>query len=1195
MWATDITYTFNSASWGASDGTGTANWTSGSAGNWVSAQGVQVTTGNTGANATSPTSLSNISKVVVTYSTNATKGTGSISIQVGSGTAKSQSVTKTGGTTDRTLEYSFSPTETGTVKITVNCTQNSIYIRSVKITYSATPKTTAPTIDGGGASTTFTISKDVAITAGEGATIYYTMGDTPADPTTSSTVYESAIHITGSTTIKAIAKKDGEDASTVVSKTFTKVLADNTINVTSTGGTMPSVDRTGGSAVDDWTPTASATSGGTINYAVKSTTNLTQGTDFTFNTSTGKVSFLTAYKGIIVITASVDADDDYASASQDITLTVNGDRRDPVNAYDGEDTEISSTGSLVIDTDLIETDGAITVESSDTGVATVSEYTISAVADGTTTITINTAEGTYYNAGSATFELTVVTPSACDIALTGAPVSKTFDVYNNATPQVINYTTSSAGAVSIASSPYATFDIDQVNKKITVTPKSKTPSAQTITINQAAAGRYLAGSTTFSLTVNNSATTNTFEKVTNASDVEEGNIVTFVNEDAGVALGEYRSDKHNFGTADVTISDNAFSLAVSQTDVTLLTLEATTATVAEETVNAWYFNTGSGYLYASSSGSNYMDVGTLGTAGNNAKGTLEISSGNAIIKFRGTYTRNWIRKNSQNDIFSCYGSGQDAIQLYKLAKYNNVITVTNGTAQTLELENEQELTLSATSYCGAVSFAYKSATGLTKDKDFTFDPATGELVVDENSTSGTITITASTAESATHKAASTDIVITVVGKPIDPDFSDLADQEVLAGETYTLVNGVDFVTDGDVTLSSSNTSVATVDGLVVTAVAVGEATITVTAATGTIYKSGSDTFTFTVTAPAGKSTVNDVEAFSEDFSSLTASGPGSDFNSRGSELTSFGSWTIGKAYQSGSCVSLGTGSALGEITTPSFTVVSGKTYHLTFKAAPWNTESETSMKVTVTGGKIDSKSSATSSSLATKKWTTIEYDIVASSTSMTLDFQAVTNNRVWLDDVSVTTPSTATVTLNKYGYATYCSVNPMDFSSTTGYTAWRVSDISGETITFSKITEAIKGGQGVLLYNKNADGVNTTNVTVSFANSSKVYDSDENLFVGTTAPLYVEKDEYIGLSGDKFVYVNAAGNVPAGKALLPASAISAGARQFVFLFDEDATGIAEMKTLNIGENENYYNLNGQKVENPTKGLYIVNGRKVVIK
>lgn len=139
-WADDITYTFTSKSWGATVGDDEANWTSGQDGNFQSGRGVQVTTTVSGANATSPTSLPNISKIVVTYSTNASKGAGSIAFQVGDGEEKSLDVTKTGGTDDRTLTYNFSPNETGKVKITVTCTTNSIYVKSVTITYSNVTK-----------------------------------------------------------------------------------------------------------------------------------------------------------------------------------------------------------------------------------------------------------------------------------------------------------------------------------------------------------------------------------------------------------------------------------------------------------------------------------------------------------------------------------------------------------------------------------------------------------------------------------------------------------------------------------------------------------------------------------------------------------------------------------------------------------------------------------------------------------------------------------------------------------------------------------------------------------------------------------------------------------------------------------------------------------------------------------------------
>ena len=54
------------------------------------------------------------------------------------------------------------------------------------------------------------------------------------------------------------------------------------------------------------------------------------------------------------------------------------------------------------------------------------------------------------------------------------------------------------------------------------------------------------------------------------------------------------------------------------------------------------------------------------------------------------------------------------------------------------------------------------------------------------------------------------------------------------------------------------------------------------------------------------------------------------------------------------------------------------------------------------------------------------------------------------------------------------------------------------------------------------------------------------------------------------------------------------AREFIGInFDGDATGIEGIR-LN-GADDAIYDLQGRKVMNPAKGLYIVNGKKVVIK
>ena len=125
----NTTYTFTSKSWEDA----TNSWNSLKDGYALQAnQGVQVTTGASGAGAETKSAMSNVSKVVVTYCTNASKGVGSIKVNVGS-TEVSHDVTKSGGTSLRDLEFAFN-NASGKVGIEVTCTTNSIYVNSVAIT-----------------------------------------------------------------------------------------------------------------------------------------------------------------------------------------------------------------------------------------------------------------------------------------------------------------------------------------------------------------------------------------------------------------------------------------------------------------------------------------------------------------------------------------------------------------------------------------------------------------------------------------------------------------------------------------------------------------------------------------------------------------------------------------------------------------------------------------------------------------------------------------------------------------------------------------------------------------------------------------------------------------------------------------------------------------------------------------------------
>lgn len=86
------------------------------------------------------------------------------------------------------------------------------------IVWPESPQLAAPTFSPAGGE--YTSAQNVTISTADGATIYYTTDGT--DPTTSSTKYESAITVSKTTTIKAIAVKDGHTSS-IASATYTLV------------------------------------------------------------------------------------------------------------------------------------------------------------------------------------------------------------------------------------------------------------------------------------------------------------------------------------------------------------------------------------------------------------------------------------------------------------------------------------------------------------------------------------------------------------------------------------------------------------------------------------------------------------------------------------------------------------------------------------------------------------------------------------------------------------------------------------------------------------------------------------------------------------------------------------------------------------------------------------------------------------
>lgn len=187
------------------------------------------------------------------------------------------------------------------------------------------------------------------------------------------------------------------------------------------------------------------------------------------------------------------------------------------------------------------------------------------------------------------------------------------------------------------------------------------------------------------------------------------------------------------------------------------------------------------------------------------------------------------------------------------------------------------------------------------------------------------------------------------------------------------------------------------------------------------------------------------------------------------------------------------------------------------------------------------------------------------------------------------------VKLASSGYASFCSPLPLDLTPTEDYAAWAVTATNNTEVTFTKIQGAVPAATPFILY---GEGMGSQTITLPVATGATTAVAG-NMLVGTleeTSVTTVSGDyTNFGLSNGAFVKLNN-GSIPANKAYLPilTANVPTAAARLTIVFDEGmATGIAD---INRESTDNrYFNLNGQQVKTPQKGMYIVNGKKVIIK
>lgn len=196
----------------------------------------------------------------------------------------------------------------------------------------------------------------------------------------------------------------------------------------------------------------------------------------------------------------------------------------------------------------------------------------------------------------------------------------------------------------------------------------------------------------------------------------------------------------------------------------------------------------------------------------------------------------------------------------------------------------------------------------------------------------------------------------------------------------------------------------------------------------------------------------------------------------------------------------------------------------------------------------------------------------------------------------VFTPA-ASVSVGSKGFATYCNADyALDFTDKS-IQAYTVSSNGGTSLSLNK-KEKVAKGEPVLLYSKTASDIQ---MIPAIADNEATVDNTNKLVAGNDSPITWTDNNPVYIlytSGDTPGFYRANNStVAVGKAYLDLNG-TAGARAVSFSLNfDDVTAISEVAT-EVGDESAcapVYDLQGRRVAQPAKGLYIVNGKKVIIK
>lgn len=169
-------------------------------------------------------------------------------------------------------------------------------------------------------------------------------------------------------------------------------------------------------------------------------------------------------------------------------------------------------------------------------------------------------------------------------------------------------------------------------------------------------------------------------------------------------------------------------------------------------------------------------------------------------------------------------------------------------------------------------------------------------------------------------------------------------------------------------------------------------------------------------------------------------------------------------------------------------------------------------------------------------------------------------------------------------------VSAYDVTLPDEFKAYVVTDMEGDAITLEEVTTALKGGVPYLINAPETQGTyemtQTTEAPAPTTNLLKISDAEtEGTSEESNVYVLAYKEEGVGF------YRWTGGLLGAGRVYLLGDD---SASSNFYGFDDGTTGLKSIEN-EIMKMENYYDLSGRRVVKPTKGIYIVNGKKVIVK